>query len=71
VIKFWEATGRMWTNFFMNVGWSACVLILTTMLVSKGAFGVCLAQFISFAFFGVAMLWYVLRGGGTTATVHE
>ena len=61
VIKFWEATGRMWTNFFMNVGWSACVLVLTAILVSKGAFGVCLAQLIAFALFGVALLWFVLR----------
>lgn len=57
-VKYLEAAGRMWMNFYLNIGWSAILLAFTYSLVKKGAFGVALAQFFAFVAFAVGLYIY-------------
>lgn len=50
------ASRRMWTGFWMNLGWAVTMLISTKLLLSKGALGLASARLIAYC---VHSLWTV------------
>lgn len=61
VITFWAISGQMWTNFFANLTWSVTLIVLSWLLIHRGASGLALALVISFCIFGVIMLALIPR----------
>lgn len=65
------ASGRMWVGFVMNLGWGACFLGATSVLVNRGAVGLAEARLIAYVVHGIWTGWFalrVLRGGDMTST---
>jgi len=60
-VKYLEATGRMWTNFYLNLAWAPIMLTLSGLLVRYGVLGICIAQLAAFACFGVILTIHTRR----------
>lgn len=58
LIKYIEATGRMWANLAMNAVWGTMVILSTSLLISRGALGLSLAQFAAFFVFTILLFAY-------------
>ena len=61
IATYWAATGRMWTNFLMNIGWAAVLVALSRYLLHLGALGLALSLFASFFLHGFLLLLFVPR----------
>ena len=60
LIKLWTATGRMWTNFVVNMLWAATVIVASYVLISEKAGGLAAGQLIGFTLYGlllVGLIW--------------
>ncbi|MEI6167047.1 MAG: oligosaccharide flippase family protein [bacterium] len=55
-VKLWEASGRMWTNFLMNILWAISVLYFAKCWVALGALGIALANIEGLLVFGLGLV---------------
>ena len=55
------ASGRMWTGFWMNLGWSVALLVLTWALVRQGAMGLALGRLGAYIIHSSWTFWFAYR----------
>lgn len=61
------ATGRMWTNFAMNLGWGLVFIITTLLLIDFGSLGLAGARAVSYVFhvaWTFGFVYWVIRKTG-------
>lgn len=56
IVTYWAATGRMWTNFIVNIFWGSSLVTLSWLFIEKGAVGLALALLVSFAIYGLLLV---------------
>ncbi len=59
------ASGRMWTGFIMNIGWGGAFILISWLLVNRGALGLASARagaYIIHAIWTFAFAYYAIRG---------
>ncbi len=56
-----KASGRMWLDFTMNLGWGTVVLAATLLLAGNGAIGVALARGIAYMLLAIWLLVFVVK----------
>lgn len=56
-----NAEGRVWTVFFMNLGWSAVFILVNALLIDRGATGLVLARLIAYLLQILFMVLLVFR----------
>jgi O-antigen/teichoic acid export membrane protein len=61
VVKFMEATGRMWTNLIISMVWTITVLCFSQQFIQYGALGLCIALVIAFAIEGLLLFAYGVK----------
>jgi O-antigen/teichoic acid export membrane protein len=47
-----NAEGRLWTVFFLNLGWSLTFIAMTVLLRDRGAHGLVIARMVAYLFLG-------------------
>jgi O-antigen/teichoic acid export membrane protein len=57
--QFLAASGRMWTGFWMNLGWAIVLLASSWLMVRWGAEGLAGSRLVAYAIHGVWVLGYV------------
>jgi energy-converting hydrogenase Eha subunit E len=60
LVKYLEATGRMWPLFIMNIGYSSVLLLATNFLVRYGASGIAWANVPAFIALGMWLGVYMV-----------
>lgn len=59
------STSRMWTGFFMNIGWAAVYTFSATELLAKGALGIIQAMIIAYVVHATWTFYYAYRHFGS------